>query len=1248
MATCRKAWWALAAAGWLAADIPSLAVDPPKLAGETTRTAQRMAKAEELEHEWHWTEAVNLYLRLIDEASDDLVPIDGGGRLVPARDVVHRRVAARTELLAPYRDRVEPRAKRLLERGEADRDPQPLAQLVDQFFCARSAEAGLHLLGDLACARGEFDAARRYWHLLEPGEPLELAYPDPTMRPALARAKQIVALLLAGNRADAAAGLADFRKAHGNEIGHLAGRDGNLVATLQHLIDTSAAVRVPSPIGIAPGPKTFGGDATRNGLLAGVLPPFSPQPRYGPIALPGAVESRRPVQRSTVGPTTLVFHPVVALGQVFVADARRVLAYDLVTGQLSGRFDLFGPGDTVPAWGNTKLPTKGGGFTLTVNGDHVIARLGPPVLEARDGASVLVCLQWRPGEMSLADRLQARWTLGPPKVASSDATVAWEGTPVVRDGRLYSAFARLGAGRHVTALACYDANDPFAGPVWQKDVFEASGDGSHRAGPRLLTLAGPDVILCSHTGVIVAVEAASGRWAWAVRYPPRGAASAAGSIGPRDPAPCVAAGGRVYAAPADADRVFCYDAATGAPVWASDALEVGHLLGVVRGRVVCTLGGLHAGLCALDAATGRRIPDWGYRVAGADALAPFGRGLLYDDRVYWPTRTAGVMELRWDGTTGYPPTAFRDLPGGNLAYGDGSLVVATADRLHVLVGAAAEADGPLNQVGQGSDDRDRRHSLLLWRSDMLRRSGQPDAVVRTALDAASASEFGPERRFAALVRRAEFETVTGCRDGAIAAARTVADSAELRSVSLRDADGIVWSARQWLNETTGRPSHDDEPVEVQDADRASPVTLRLPLVPTWRVGLDRGREWVPISDGETGTERVFVAGRNWLACRDVETGADRWRRDLAFAPSWLTTVNGSAIVAGHGGTARLSTADGRKNWEFTVPPIAPWFDRAGWRDPDAVARPPERLSAYRWAGGRVVARLGPRSLIALHGTTGAVLWQRTAPFAGGFLPSFFADERHVVAQSTDGRRWVFDAATGRTLHSGPAPLDAWPNPPIALDHDRLVVVEENKVVVLDRSTWEPAWTRELPRWPSLTGASPQTRLVGGSLFVGVPRNDRYEIDRLETVRGRAVGEALEVAREPVDFAAMAFDGERLHVVVEGELRTIDGRFGRVIDRMPLAAPGPWRVEPVRDGMILWTAPSVTPYEPPTAGRVVVAGWPALGSTAAGHPSGASAHSLRAAEIKVGRQGFVRVVGNEVVVASESEVRGYRGASREVK
>ena len=174
----------------------------------------------------------------------------------------------------------------------------------------------------------------------------------------------------------------------------------------------------------------------------------------------------------------------------------------------------------------------------------------------------------------MEEKLTRRWTL-PASKAGSDAAAAWEGAPVVGDGRLYAAITRLDGARAVTALLCYREDDPTVGPLWQRDVYESAAETADRIRPYLLTLAGPTLVYCSHAGVLVGLEAASGRRTWGVRYPARENPTS------REAAPPVFAGERLYVAPADSDRIHCLDAATGAPINGPGGLqlEAGGVLG---------------------------------------------------------------------------------------------------------------------------------------------------------------------------------------------------------------------------------------------------------------------------------------------------------------------------------------------------------------------------------------------------------------------------------------------------------------------------------------------------------------------------------------------------------------------------------------------------------------------------------------------------------------------------------------------
>jgi hypothetical protein len=146
----------------------------------------------------------------------------------------------------------------------------------------------------------------------------------------------------------------------------------------------------------------------------------------------------------------------------------------------------------------------------------------------------------------------------------------------------------------------------------------------------------------------------------------------------------------VFAAPIDYDGVIALDSGNGRPLWKSESTESITLLGAVDGKLICQLSGFVAGMAALDVATGRRLPHWGYRVFGGDGAAPLGRGLIFEDCVCWPTRSRGCMLLRWDGAVEFVPTALQSLPAGNLVFQSNTLMVASPDRAHVIETHAAQ------------------------------------------------------------------------------------------------------------------------------------------------------------------------------------------------------------------------------------------------------------------------------------------------------------------------------------------------------------------------------------------------------------------------------------------------------------------------------------------------------------------------------------------------------------------------------
>src|SRR5262249_22716729 len=166
--------------------------------------------------------------------------------------------------------------------------------------------------------------------------------------------------------------------------------------------------------------------------------------------------------------------------------------------------------------------------------DEVYARLGKQALEPPEEAgrpeerlrkdreeSYLVCLRLQPDKGAKRLRWEARLE------APNQEIAVFEGTPVVADGRVFAAVTRFSGTRTVTAIHCYAAEAEAVPPLrWRQDVCETPElkPREQRVRHHLLTLAGSNVVYCSHSGAVVALSAATGKRAWALRYPSRGPA----------------------------------------------------------------------------------------------------------------------------------------------------------------------------------------------------------------------------------------------------------------------------------------------------------------------------------------------------------------------------------------------------------------------------------------------------------------------------------------------------------------------------------------------------------------------------------------------------------------------------------------------------------------------------------------------------------------------------------------------------
>jgi len=776
---------------------------PARLAGVSPRAAGRLAAADARVEKRQWSDAIAELQALLDESADELIPVkpDQPDHSIAVRQVYPLRLAALPPpALKLYRARFDAQAQRWLEQAAPARDVAQLRRIVDEAFASRPAERAIDLLGGLALARGNFAEAQHWWRMLavpataQPGRAADLAlrYPDPQIDPALVRAKLILTQLLAGERTAARAELTAFRTAHPRSAGLLAGREGSYAATLQAMLDRPDARDAP---GLTDWP-TFAGDAERNGVAASMPrvrwleEPWRARLDGQPVQ--GALEPLGRIENPAAAARALTVHPVIVGRRVIVTDHHAVTVFDLLTGRRQARFDLLD--DPNLAHVKVEPARQGERHTLTVAADRIYARLGSTAMglsrDGKDGAaetvgdSFLVCLNLPQS----GEQLAVQWKV-PARTSDKDPAL-FEGAPLVAGGRAWIAHLRCQRNWSTTSIDCYDAQT--GARRWRQEVCEGQeGPEEPRQRQQLLTLAGPHVVYCSHSGAVVALDAATGKRAWSMRYPRRGYRIANGFPSPRDLTPCLYADGRLYVAPTDAGALYCLDARTGRTLWHSRPLEVGHLLGVAKGQVIFTTAATPQGIRALDAATGADIRHWLHPSGGHDELPSLGRGILAGDKVIWPTiHGLRILDQEDGQVSAQDFVPLNGVRPGNIAVGSGCLVIATERELHGYIAprhfleqrrkdaaadpkspakgfrlALAEADAGVCEVARqvaqqaSSEPRLRSQVLDLEHTLLLEQAARRAPGWEKQLAAAGDARFAADQQFTAWRQLAALDSI---------------------------------------------------------------------------------------------------------------------------------------------------------------------------------------------------------------------------------------------------------------------------------------------------------------------------------------------------------------------------------------------------------------------------------------------------------------------------------------------------------
>ncbi len=1046
----------------LAAQAPSA-----RLHGETeaAQTRKRLVEAQAKLSAGTTADAVDDLLRVLADSGDDLVQLADGSHQ-PARRLIHRALAGLpADALKSLRDRIDEPARKLLDAGRTARDPKPLRALLDRYFVSRSAEPALLLLGELAFERGEFAAAERYWRtLLPPVGDTALSFPQPAADPAAVTAKSLLAALFAGDVERVATELPAFRAKYPTAAGRLAGTDGQYADTLAKLI--AAPPKVPSG---SEGWTTLGGNPHRDGRTSQPLPRHLPnQPKWKTPIPRDAADQDRPKPAGVPAARTLAHHPVILGGTAYLADAGRVFAFHLRTGAARVAYDVRAH-DPRLAFDPAELakPTPfDADFALTAAGGKLYARLGNPAQptaapgdDGKKSLSFLVELEPTnaPNPPANALTLKPTWVVPPP--AKDGLAAAWEGAPLVTDGIAVAAFSRLENSRRFHSVAAYRL--PSAKPLWVADACDEDANQAEGFPNRqeLLTLAAGNAVYATHAGLTVAFDAATGKRAWAFRNPPAAKPPVGGS--PRDISPAVAHGGRVFLAPADGDRVYALDAETGAKLWESAAaVQIDHLLGVSRNRLVAAIHGPNKGLRGYAVADGRDREPTGWQNHDDPQLGSYGRGLVSDDAILWPT-TAKLYSL--DPTDGSILRDPQSGPHGNLAYADGVLLVATPTELWGYL---------LDPTPPGAAPAPAARPWVKL---------EPTPFRAVELVAAPRTEFDP---LAAPALPADAGMKAVPLPPAAWPIRPVADGPELPGLSARAAP-----ADQRFFACDGRTLFALKPAD------GTPV-WRTPLAPE-----------APFARGVLTTDDKLIAlAAEAVGCFDAKTGRANWR----FSPPDFTVTTvalaGSRVVVllGEHVLLALDVDTGKPAWQLdsqlrarltrravdSAPAFAPHLlgtPRAvyahrtdGTRvviDPaTGTAIPTANPSVSGWSGppatdgARVILPDGTLRVGARNEATGPTEWVRDFPGESSGIG------RAPAVRVFDGAVLVaVQRSYGTELHrlapgSG-KPL--WPNAPVFLadaldlsaldaDRERLYVPAGNRLTAFDTTGGRELWSRELP------------------------------------------------------------------------------------------------------------------------------------------------------------------------------------------
>ena len=622
------------------------------------------------------------------------------------------------EGLATYRSKVDPQAKRWFENWQRTRDTSELARIVRETYVSGYGDNALWALAEDRWDHGDFASARHYWSQILPLPEnipatdvlTELRYPDSELDPAAVSSRIILCSWMQGQQTFAEDQLRRFEERFPVAQGRLASRQGRFVDLLRQIFDESLKEERRD---VASEVATFALTSERTQILPS--PVDLGAARWDrpliPYQLPGLESPESHPNRQS-----LSTHPVVYRDIVLVNDADSISAFNLWTGEAAwpneqGLAQIYPPLPDQPSVAPSLACVGVPWFTMTLADGKLLARMGSPVTrqasqELRELSCDLVCLDLEQGQGNLVWKISAdEW--------QADEREPWrfEGSPVVQDGRAFVIHTRT---RPQQEFAVTSLDLATGKRLWTRSICTSRSTISahlNRVSHLLPTLGAGKIFVSTDAGAIVALNARDGEIEWAVTYESR---IPADSVDQSDDSkhalvPAMFHNGLVFVAPNDCDRLFCIEADFGQVRWQNrhpHGERWRHLLGVIQDGSVSRLIVSGDSLWSINGDTGKVLN----RHLATEAVDQgYGRGVLTQDAIFWPTREA----LQIIDTKTFQPrrnvllhTPDSTKTGGNLTIAAGTMLVSQADQL-VAYGEYALLKERLNRglsVHPESDD----------------------------------------------------------------------------------------------------------------------------------------------------------------------------------------------------------------------------------------------------------------------------------------------------------------------------------------------------------------------------------------------------------------------------------------------------------------------------------------------------------------------------------------------------------------